>query len=99
MAAANPADTAAAVRAANPVEANRLALEALGVFHRLADYYPPLDTRYRGDRPGEDHLLQRAVHRIREDWDYRQQLALLDLLDQSATSEEQQSELPALISA
>src|SRR3546814_4864351 len=79
MAVVNPGDEAAAVRAANPAEANRLALEALGVFHRLADYYPPLDARYRGGRPGEGHLLQRAVHRILEGWDYRPLLALFDL--------------------
>src|SRR3546814_18936678 len=84
MAAANPADTAAAVRAANPVEANRLALEALGVFHRLADYYLPLDARYRGDRPGEDDMLQRAVHRIIEGWVY---LPLLALCDPPGTSD------------
>src|SRR3546814_11276388 len=64
MAVVNPGDEAAAVRAANPAEANRLALEAPGVFHRLADYYPPLDARYRGGRPGEGHLLPRAAHRI-----------------------------------
>src|SRR3546814_3958706 len=83
MAVVNPGDEAAAVRAANPAEANRLALEALGVFHRLADYYPPLDARYRGGRPGEGHLLQRAVHRILEGWDYRPLLALVDLPDPS----------------
>jgi len=83
MAVVNPGDEAAGVRAANPVEANRLALEALGVFHRLADYYPPLDARYRGGRPGEGHLLQRAVHRILEGWDYRSLLALFDLPDPS----------------
>src|SRR3546814_5898732 len=57
MAVVNPGDEAAAVRAANPAEANRLALEALGGFHRLADYYTPLDARYRGGRQiGRAHV-------------------------------------------
>src|SRR3546814_17812997 len=43
MAAANQADPAAAVSAATPVEANRLALEALGVFTRIRSQYPPPD--------------------------------------------------------
>src|SRR3546814_13415268 len=34
-------------------------------------------------RSGEGHLLQRAVHRIREGWDYRPLLALFDLPDPS----------------
>ncbi|HEX4846604.1 MAG TPA: hypothetical protein VFV30_00545, partial [Novosphingobium sp.] len=75
MAVRNPGDVAGEWREAslgNTFAAHRLALEALGVFYRLADYYPPLPAEvldhigdvYRAD----GYLLQRAMHRILDGW-------------------------------
>lgn len=66
----------------NHVTTNRLALEALGVFYRLSDYYPPLSQsvvdHIGGKKRSEGHLLQRAMHQILEGWDY---LELKEILD------------------
>lgn len=86
MALRNPALDAEDARAADPQSANRLALEALGVFYRLADYYPPLDDRYRPqDIASEAHLLQRAVHQILDGWNYAPLLGLLNACDDDLT--------------
>lgn len=82
MALRNPALDAEDVRRADPLNANRLALEALGVFYRLADYYPPLAGAHRpGQLASEAYLLQRAVHRILEGWDYGPLMRLLNAPD------------------
>ena len=82
----NPALDAEEIRNADPLNTNRLALEALGVFYRLADYYPPLDDRYRPQHiVSEAHLLQRAVHQILDGWNYQPLLILLNSPDDDLT--------------
>ena len=57
-----PDVVAAKVRKSEPLETGRLALEALTVFYRLADYYPP-------DRiDGDGRYLLRAAKSLLQDW-------------------------------
>jgi deferrochelatase/peroxidase EfeB len=90
----NPGETAETFRVTpgpnglpgrNQVTTNRLALEALGVFYRLSDYYPPLSqsvvSHLGKDESGkakiaDGYLLQRAMHQILEGWDYQSLLRL-----------------------
>ena len=69
----DPVDLALEVRKSkqNAVETNRLALEALTVLYRLADYYPPdrlKPTRDNGDAEGR--YLLRVAHDLLHDWPF-----------------------------
>lgn len=66
-----------AMKPGNPgaFEVHRLALEALTVLYRLADYYPPdrmlpntLPEGHRGHEPGDGRFLHRAARILLEGW-------------------------------
>jgi deferrochelatase/peroxidase EfeB len=83
----DPGEEAAKARGLDPMTANRLALEALGVLYRLSDFYPRLDPLYLSTTSGaastivpEHHLLLRATNCILRGWDFQPLLPALDTL-------------------